>query len=109
MFNPYTKAILGAIIVLLAGLTAAWDDSVLTTSEIFAAVGAAIAALGAIWAVNPQIKWLIGGLLAGLTSIGIALEDDRLSAQEIVSAVGATLVALYAVYATANTEASSKP
>jgi hypothetical protein len=109
LFNPYTKAILGAVIVLLSGLVAGWDDSVLTTTEIFTAFGAAIAALGAIWATSPTIKWAVSGLLAGIAALGVSLEDNAFSAQEVISVIGSVLIALYAVYATPNTEVSNAP
>jgi hypothetical protein len=109
IYNPYTKAILGALIVFLGSLAAAFDDSVLTTTEILTAVGVGIAALGAIWAAHKMIKWLVGGLLAGLGSVALALQDDKFSTQEVITCASAVAVALAAIYATANTQASSNP
>lgn len=105
MFNPYTKAILGAVVAFLGSIITAFDDSVLTTTEIFAAVGIGVGALGAICASHLMIKWLVSGFLAGLGSIGIALQDDKLSWQEVITAASATAVALYAVYSATNTAA----
>jgi peptidoglycan/LPS O-acetylase OafA/YrhL len=109
MFNPYTKAILGAVLAFLAAISTAWDDSVLTTTEIVTAIGVGIAALGAIWAVRPELKWIVSGVLAGIAALAVALQDDSISAQEWITIVVATLTALGAIYATSNTEASNEP
>lgn len=109
MLNPYTKAVIAALIAFLGALAAAFDDSVLTTTEILVAVGVGIAALGAVWAAHKTIKWIVSGVLAGIGSLGLALQDDKFSTQEIITVVLAVLVALYAVYQTANTPASSNP
>jgi intracellular septation protein A len=109
LFNPYTKAIIAALVAFLGSLASAFDDSIITTSEILVAVGIGIAALGAVWAAHKTIKWLISGVLAGFGSLSLALQDDRFSAQEIITVGLAVLIALTAVYETANTEASSQP
>lgn len=103
MFNPYVKAIIGAVVVFLGSLFTAFDDNILTTTEILAAVGLGIGALGAIWASNLMVKWLVGGALAGLGALGLALQDDKLSAQEVITVVLAVAVALAAIYKTTNT------
>jgi hypothetical protein len=109
MLNPYTKAILAAVIAFLGALAASFDDSVLTTTEYLTATGVGIAALGAVWAAHKTIKWLVSGLLAGLGSVGLALQDDKLSAQEAITIGLAVATALYAVYQTSNTSASNTP
>lgn len=109
MYNPYTKAILGAILAFLAAIATGWDDSVLTTTEIVTSVGVAIAALGAIWAVNKNLKWIVSGVLAAIASLAIALQDDAVSAQEWITIGVATLTALVAVYSIENTDASNDP
>ena len=109
MYNPYTKAILGAVLAFLAAIATGWDDSVLTTTEIVTAVGIAIAALGAIWAVNKNLKWIVSGILAGIASLAVALQDDAVSAQEWITIAVATLTALGAVYQIENTNASNAP
>jgi len=109
MFNPYVKAVLAAAIAFLAGLTAGWDDSVLTTTEIITAAGAGIAALAVVWAAHKTIKWLVSGLLTGMTALGVALQDNKFSLQEGITVGAAVLIALYAVYASANTPADSAP
>ena len=109
MFNPYTKAILAALLAFLAAIATGWDDSVLTTTEIVTAIGVGIAALGAVWAASPNIKWIVSGVLAGIASLAVALQDDAVSLQEWVTIIVATLTALGAVYQTSNTEASNSP
>ena len=109
MFNPYTKAIIGALLAFLGALATGWDDSVLTTSEIVTAIGAGIAALGLIWAANKNIKRIVSGILAGVASLAVALEDDAISAQEWITIAVVTLTALAAVYQTPNTPASNEP
>jgi hypothetical protein len=109
LLNPYTKAILAALLAFLAAIATGWDDSVLTTTEIVTAVGVGIAALGAVWAANKNIKWIVSGVLAAIAALGVALQDDSISAQEWITIAVATLTALSAVYATPNTPASNKP
>lgn len=109
MFNPYTKAILAAALAFFGAMASAWDDSILTTTEIVTAVGVGIAALMAVWAAPHAVKWLVSGLLAGLASLAVALQDDKISTQEWITIVGATLAALYAVYQTSNTAPSTVP
>lgn len=104
MFNPYTKAILSAALVFLAGLVTAFDDSVLTTTEILTAVGAGLAALAVVWAAHKTVKWLWSAGLAGLTSVGVALQDDRVSAQEWVTIAVAVVGSLVLVYQASNTK-----
>lgn len=109
MLNPYTKAVMGALLAFLAAISTAWDDSVLTTTEIVTAIGVAIAALGAVWAVNANLKWIVSGVLAALAALAVALQDDAVSAQEWITIVIATLTALGAVYTIDNTVASNLP
>lgn len=109
MFNPYVKAIIGAIVVFLGSLATAIDDhNHITHSELIIAIGLAIAALGAIWAAHKTIKWLVGGGLAGLSALAVALQDDKLSLQEGITIASAVAVALGAIYVSTNT-ASSTP
>lgn len=109
MFNPYTKAILGAVVVFLSAIASAWDDSVLTTTEIITAVGLGIAALGLIWGLNPTLKWIMSGVLAGVSALAIALQDDAISAQEWVTIGIAVFGALAVVKQVSNTQPSSAP
>lgn len=109
MFNPYTKAVLGAMLVFLSSMASAWDDSVLTTTEIITAVGAGLAALGVVWAAHKTVKWLWGGALAGVSALAIALQDDKISAQEWVTIAVGVLGTLTLIYATPNTIASNMP
>lgn len=109
MLNPYTKAILAAMTAFFGAMATAWDDSILTTTEIVAAVGVGIAALMAVWAAPYLVKWLVSGLLAGLGAVGVALQDSAISWQEWITIVGVVLAALYAVYQTPNTVTSNAP
>lgn len=111
MFNPYTKAVLGAMLVMMATLANAVEDgSQLTTSEIITAVGVGIAALGGVWAAHKAVKWLVSGLLAFLGALATAIEDGHgVSTQEWLTLAVATLTALTAIYVTPNTTASNKP
>lgn len=111
MFNPYTKAILGAMLILLGSLASAVEDGTrLTTSEIITAIVLAIGGLGAIWAAHLTVKWLVGGLVAFGSSIAVAMQDGTgVSTQEWLVAGVATLTALTAIYATSNTVASNSP
>lgn len=109
MFNPYTKAILAAAIAVFGALATGFDDSVLTTTEIFVAAGAGLTALAVVWASHPTAKWLWSGLIAGVSSLGVALQDDQISAQEWITFGGAVAGALFLVYSTANTKASNAP
>ena len=110
MLNPYTKAVLAAMLVLITSLiTGVEDGSSLTTSEIVIAVVGSIAALGAVWATHHTIKWLVSGLTAGLTSFATAIQDGGISTQEYLVIAGAALTALVAVYSTSNTSASNAP
>jgi Na+-transporting NADH:ubiquinone oxidoreductase subunit NqrE len=109
LFNPYTKAILSAMLAFLTALATSWDDSELTTTEITTAIGIGIAALMAVWAAPVQIKWLVSGLLAGISALAVALGDDAISAQEWITIIVATLGALAIVYQTPNTFVSNAP
>jgi hypothetical protein len=111
MFNPYTKALLGAVLVLLGTIANAMEDGTgLSTSEIVTAVVVTLGALGSIWAAHITIKWLVGGVVAFLGALATAMEDGTgVSAQEWVTMSVAAVTALVAVYATANTFASNSP
>lgn len=103
MFNPYVKAVIAMLLAVAATLGTAWDDSLLTTTEIVTAVAAGFIAFTGVWAFkNPQVKAGIAAVVAGLASLGLALEDDKLSAQEITTIIVATLTALMVVYKTPN-------
>lgn len=110
MLNPYTKAILSAMLVLITALiTGVEDGSSLTTSEIVIAVVGAIGSLGAVWATHYAIKWLVSGVSAGLVSFATAIQDGGISTQEYLVIFGAALTALVAVYSTSNTQPSTAP
>jgi NADPH:quinone reductase-like Zn-dependent oxidoreductase len=99
------KAIIAAVIAGATALATGWDDSVLTSSEKALAVGAAVTALGAVWAFSNE--WAKAGIaagVAGITALAAALEDDAISAQEWVTIVLAVLTALYAVYQVPNSQ-----
>ena len=109
MFNPYTKAILAAALAGLGSLATAWDDSVLTHTEIVTSVGVTLGALAVVWASHLTIKWLMSGLIAGLGSFAVAVQDDKISAQEWITLAVAVVTALLAVYSTPNTLRSVAP
>lgn len=106
MFNPYVKALLTAASILLAGLFSAYDDSVLTTSEIIGSVVVALAGMTIVFS-SATFKWLWGAGIAGVTALGIALQDDMISAQEWITIVGAFFGSLILVYSVKN--ADEKP
>src|SRR5689334_18456758 len=111
MLNPYTKAILGALLALTASLAAGVEDgSRLTSSEVVTAILTGIGGLAAVWAAHATIKWIVGGLSAFGASIAVALQDGAgISAQEWLVAAVAGLTALVAVLGTDNTPASNAP
>lgn len=105
MFDKVAKSIIAAVIALATALATGWDDSVLTSSEKALAVGAAITALGAVWAFsNPWAKAAIGAAVAGLAAVASALADEAISAQEWVTILLAVATAFYAVYKVPNKE-----
>ena len=105
MFDRYAKAILAAVIAGATALATGWDDSVLTSSEKALAVGAALVALGGVWAIsNDYAKAGLAAAIAGVAAFATAVEDDKISAQEWVTIIIAVLTALYGVYAVKNTE-----
>jgi hypothetical protein len=108
MFNPYTKAIIGAFIALVAGLSVGIEDGVLTTSDVVVSIVGAMTALAAVWATHLLVKWLWGAAVAGATAFGTAVLDDAVSYAEWITIAAAVLGALGAIYATANTT-SVKP
>jgi hypothetical protein len=110
MYNPYTKAIIGAAIALIASfITAVEDGSGLTTSEITWGIIAGIAGLSLVWANNLMVKWLVGALIAGLGAFAEAIQDSGISTQEYLFIFGAALTALATVWAVPNTVASNAP
>jgi hypothetical protein len=93
------KAIIAGAIAFASALASGYDDSLLTSSEKVAAVGAGIIALAGVWAFpNKYVKAGIAAVVAGLAALGVALQDDSVSAQEWITIILAVLVALYAVY-----------
>lgn len=105
MFDRYAKSILAAVIAGATALATGWDDSHLTSSEKALAVGAALVALGGVWAVsNTYAKAGLAAGIAGVAAVATALEDDMISAQEWVTVIIAVLTALYGVYAVKNEE-----
>jgi hypothetical protein len=103
MFNPYTKAIIGAFVALIAGLGTGIQDGVLTTSDVVIAIVGGMTALAAVWATHPMVKWLWGALAAGATAFGTAVLDDAVSYAEWITIAAAVLGALAAIYTTPNT------
>jgi len=106
MLNPYVKAVIAAIIALAGALGTGYDDSVLTTSEIFVAIAAGVVALGAVWA-TPIGKAVVGAVVTGIATLGVALSDDKLSAQEVTTVIVAVLTALSGIYTLKNTSNGS--
>lgn len=110
MFNPYTKAILAAV---LAGLTALFtaveDGSTLTNAEIATAAMAFIGGLAVVWATHYAIKWVMSGVMAAGAALVTALQDGGISTQEYLTIAIAALTALTAVYAIPNTVKSEAP
>ncbi len=110
MFNPYTKAILGALLAMLTALvTAVEDGSSFTTAEIATAVLMFFGGLSAVWAANYSIKWVMGGVMAAGAAVVTALQDSGISTQEWLTIAVAGVTSLAAIYTLQNTESSNAP
>jgi uncharacterized membrane protein len=110
VFNPYIKAVIAVIAAVFGALAVGYDDSILTTSEIVIAVGAAFVAGWAAWAAKPVwAKAIAAASTAGLAQLAIALQDDMMSAQEVVTLGVVTVGALAAVYQIPNSRADNQP
>lgn len=107
MFNPYVKAILAAVIALVASLSAAVEDGHVTHAESVVGVVAAITALSVVWAVgHPMIKWIMGAVIAGAAAFATAVLDDKVTYAEWITIAGAALAALSIAVTTNTTNAS---
>jgi hypothetical protein len=110
MFNPYTKAVLGALLAMLTALVAGVEDGTgLSSSEIASAVLLFFGGLAAVWAAHAAIKWLAAGAMAAGSAVVVALQDGGISTQEWLIIAVAGMTSLVAIYATPNTPASNNP
>lgn len=104
MFNPYVKAILGAVAAAVAALSIGIQDGALSKSDVTLAVSAFIVAVSVVWAVgHPVLKWLSASIVAGLAAFADAVLDDAISYSEWLTIAGAVVGSLVLVYRANNT------
>lgn len=97
------KAVIVAAFALAGALGSAYDDSILTTSEIVLSVSVAFVAFTGVFALtNVTLKTLVGTVVVALGAFATSLNDDQISAQEWTTIAVAVLGSLASVYAAGN-------
>ena len=108
MFNPYVKAILGAVAAAVAALSVGIQDGALSKSDVSLAISAFIVGIAVVWAVgHPVLKWLAAGVVAGLAAFSDAVLDDTITYADILTIIAAVVGSLLLVYSNANTSNDS--